>query len=111
MIDGIAANSSFEYNWDGKLRSAQSGVKDIDLKYDLLGNRIWKDSSVNGRRKYIVDIVGELPVILMELEMLTIITVSKKAIFTLIARLSPSTMAIWTQPNTTICTTGSAASG
>jgi RHS repeat-associated protein len=40
------------------------------LKYDPDGNRVWKKSTVSGQetpRKYIVDIVGELPVILMEI--------------------------------------------
>jgi len=58
--------SSYEYNWDNKLRS--DGTDTISLKYDPLGNRIYKDSSVNGKRKYIVDIVGDLPVILMEID-------------------------------------------
>jgi len=39
----------------------------ISLKYDPDGNRIFKDSSQSSQRKYIVDIVGDLPVILMEL--------------------------------------------
>jgi len=33
-----------------------------------MGNRVWKNSSVNGESKYIVDIAGGLPVILMELD-------------------------------------------
>lgn len=37
------------------------------LKYDPHGNRIWKDSSPT-LPKYIVDITGSLPVILMELD-------------------------------------------
>ena len=41
--------------------------KEEDLKYDPDGNRIFKDSSVSGERKYIVDVSGDLPVILMEL--------------------------------------------
>jgi len=60
--------SSYEYNWDNKLRSAAKGSDSISLKYDSLGNRIYKDSSVNGKRKYIVDIVSDLPVILMEID-------------------------------------------
>ncbi|HUV40760.1 MAG TPA: RHS repeat-associated core domain-containing protein, partial [Sedimentisphaerales bacterium] len=58
----------YEYNWDNKLRSATKGTDTISLKYDPLGNRIYKDSSVNGKRKYIVDIVSDLPVILMEID-------------------------------------------
>jgi len=56
------------YNWDGKLRHGQKGTAAIDLRYDPLGNRIYKNSSEAGVRKYIVDIVGSLPVILMELD-------------------------------------------
>ena len=47
-----------------------STIKDfvsINTKYDPAGNRIFKDSSQSGQRKYIVDIAGDLPVILMEL--------------------------------------------
>jgi len=56
------------YNWDNKLRSAQKGSGTISLRYDPLGNRIWKNSSSAGSRRYIVDVVGDLPVILMELD-------------------------------------------
>ena len=41
------------------------------LKYNPEGNRIWKQSVVSGQtttRKYIVDIAGDLPVILMEID-------------------------------------------
>ena len=41
--------------------------KEEDLKYDPNGNRIFKGSTEVEKRKYIVDIVGDLPVILMEL--------------------------------------------
>jgi len=37
------------------------------IKYDPAGNRIYKEKN-NSKRKYIVDIVGDLPVILMELD-------------------------------------------
>jgi RHS repeat-associated protein len=40
----------------------------ISLKYDPAGNRVQKSTSAQGTRKYIVDIVGDLPVILLELE-------------------------------------------
>jgi len=56
------------YNWDNKLRSAALGSDSIAVKYDPSGNRIWKDSSEAGTRKYIVDIVGDLPVILLEIK-------------------------------------------
>ncbi|UCF00403.1 MAG: hypothetical protein JSV82_04890 [Planctomycetota bacterium] len=58
------------WNWENKLRSAESGTKSVKVKYDPLGNRIWKRSVTAGtvNRKYIVDIVGGLPVILLELD-------------------------------------------
>jgi RHS repeat-associated protein len=59
---------SFVYNWDGKLRSATIGPNSISLKYDPFGNRVIKNSSINGNRKYIIDISGELPTILLELD-------------------------------------------
>jgi len=60
--------TDYEYNWDNKLRSATIESNSISLKYDPAGNRIQKNSSVAGNRKYIVDVVGDLPVILLELE-------------------------------------------
>lgn len=60
------------YNWDNKLNSAyiNGSVTAFQLKYDPAGNRVQKTSSVNGLqvRKYIVDIVGDLPVVLLELQ-------------------------------------------
>jgi len=54
------------WNWDGKLRSGTKGTDTIELRYDPLGNRVSK--TVNeSERKYIIDISGKLPVILMEL--------------------------------------------
>jgi len=70
MTTGVSA-TTLTYNWDNKLRHGQCGTKTIDLKYDPDGNRIWKQSTVSGQTttcKYIVDIVGDLPVILMELD-------------------------------------------
>ena len=58
---------TFIYNWDGKLSKAYLSSDNIHLKYDPMGNRVWKNSTVNGERKYIIDITGRLPVILMEL--------------------------------------------
>lgn len=58
----------YEYNWDNKLRSATVDNNSISVKYDPAGNRVAKNSTVNGNRKYIVDVVGDLPVILLELE-------------------------------------------
>jgi RHS repeat-associated protein len=62
---------SFTYNWDGKLRSAAIGSDSISLKYDPMGNRVWRQSTVSSQtttRKYIIDISGELPTILMEVD-------------------------------------------
>jgi len=68
MTTGVGPD--FVYNWDNKLRSASvSGGDSIDsIKYDPDGNRIYKESTVSSqsvKRKYIVDIVGRLPVILL----------------------------------------------
>jgi hypothetical protein len=70
MIDfdiSVGDNTTLAYNWENKLRSATKGTKSISLRYDPDGNRIFKNSSESGQRKYIVDIAGDLPVILMEL--------------------------------------------
>ena len=59
------------YNWDEKLQRAYIGSDAIFLKHDPAGNRIFKRSIVSGQttdRKYIVDIAGDLPTILLELE-------------------------------------------
>jgi len=63
LTSGIG--TSLVWNWDNKLRSATKGTKSISLKYDPSGNRICKNSSETGQQKYIVDIVGDLPVILL----------------------------------------------
>jgi len=67
--------TSYEYNWDGKLRLATKGGTTIKLKYDPMGNRVWKKvippggpMGASNTNKYIVDIVGDLPVILLELD-------------------------------------------
>jgi RHS repeat-associated protein len=60
-------DTTLVYNWDGKLRSATCSPNSISLKYDPFGNRVIKNSSINGNRKYIIDISGELPTILMEI--------------------------------------------
>ncbi|MFC1739032.1 hypothetical protein ACFL1G_08295 [Planctomycetota bacterium] len=49
---GIVSGSSLVYNWDGKLRNATYDAKLIKLRYETMGNRIWKDSSEAGTRKY-----------------------------------------------------------
>ncbi len=69
MTSGITA--SMEWNWDGKLQSASAGGTSIDLTYDPSGNRIYKsvdNGSTTTDRKYIVDTVGRLPVILLEVD-------------------------------------------
>jgi RHS repeat-associated protein len=66
LITGVDVN--LVWNWDGMLREANTPSKSISLRYDPSGNRIFKDSSQTGQRKYIVDIVGDLPVILMDLQ-------------------------------------------
>jgi hypothetical protein len=54
-----ASSRTLIYNHDGKLRKAKDGATTLaHLRYDPLGNRIWKDSSTAGTRKYIVDIVA-----------------------------------------------------
>jgi RHS repeat-associated protein len=66
-----SANDTVSWNYDNKLKSAQKGTASIAVKYDPMGNRIWRQSTVNGvttGRKYIVDISGELPVILCEID-------------------------------------------
>ena len=64
-------DSSFDWNWDGKLRSAVQDSNSIAVKYDPMGNRVWRQSS-NGIElvmdKYVVDISGSLPVILCVLD-------------------------------------------
>jgi RHS repeat-associated protein len=81
-------NLTLHYTWDSKLRSATAvyygtDTKTISLKYDPAGNRIYKasSSSLTGNRKYIVDTVGELPVILMEIEPGTTPTIRKTYVY------------------------------
>jgi RHS repeat-associated protein len=61
-------SASLVYNWDGKLQSAASGGNSISCTYDPTGNRIYKSSTVGStttNQKYIVDIAGKLPVVLV----------------------------------------------
>ena len=67
----IAANEAenditYTFNWDNKLRKAELSATTVELKYDPFGNRVYKESGQT-ERKYVVDITGGLPVILMEL--------------------------------------------
>ncbi|MBN1796533.1 MAG: PKD domain-containing protein, partial [Sedimentisphaerales bacterium] len=70
LVDGLSS-ISFEWNWENKLRKATIGSDTIELKYDPMGNRVWKKSVVNSnttKRKYIIDISGKLPTILCEID-------------------------------------------
>lgn len=60
------ATTTLVYNWDGKLRSATQGPNSISIKYDPMGNRVYKNSSVQGIRKYVIDVASGLPTILVE---------------------------------------------
>jgi YD repeat-containing protein len=69
MTSGV--DTTLVYNWDNKLRSAAKGGTTINLKYDPAGNRTYKETiggTSQGKRKYIVDVVGGLPTILLELD-------------------------------------------
>jgi hypothetical protein len=67
-VSAIGYDTNFVYNWDNKLRHAEAQYNTIDLKYDPMGNRVYKASSTQGTRKYIVDISGGLPTILLEID-------------------------------------------
>ena len=46
------------------IRSASAGGNTVSLKYDPLGNRIFRqvdDGQSTTKRKYIIDVVGDLP--------------------------------------------------
>jgi RHS repeat-associated protein len=58
----------FEYNRDGRLRSAAIEGHPVSIKYDPAGNRIQKNSYVNGNHKYIVDAVSDVPKVLLVLD-------------------------------------------
>jgi RHS repeat-associated protein len=69
MTTGVS--QTITYNWDNKLRTATKGSKSISLRYDPGGNRIRKqsiDGAEETTHKYIVDIVGDLPTTLMEID-------------------------------------------
>lgn len=70
MIEN-AFSKSLKYSWDNKLRCAKSSNNYVflALRYDPAGNRIYKETT-NGttKCKHIVDIVGDLPVILLEID-------------------------------------------
>lgn len=64
----LRALTTIDYNWDNRLRSAQTGTNSISVQYDADGNRVRKQSSITGRRKYIMDLSGGLPVLLLEID-------------------------------------------
>ncbi|HPS55664.1 MAG TPA: RHS repeat-associated core domain-containing protein, partial [Sedimentisphaerales bacterium] len=77
------ASSTVSYNWDNKLRQATNSGKTIKIKYDPDGNRVYKES-IDGsttKRKYIIDILGELPTILMELDPDSSLAIEKTYIY------------------------------
>ena len=62
---------TYYWNWDNKLRRVETGGSTLRsaFRYDPAGNRIWKKYDPPGsgpvgyyNRKYIVDVVGDLPV-------------------------------------------------
>jgi RHS repeat-associated protein len=59
---------SYKYNCDNKLRSATKGTEGISVKYDPMGNRIVRNTGTATHRKYVVDISGDLPTILVEID-------------------------------------------
>ena len=72
QLTGRAATTSFNYNWDNKLRSATVGNVITSFKYDPDGARVYKKVAETGQdpveRKYIIDYAADLPVVLAELD-------------------------------------------
>ena len=69
LTDGIT--TGMIWNWDNKLRSATAGSDSISCKYAPDGSMVYKESTQNSqtvKRKFIVDVIGDYPVILMELD-------------------------------------------
>lgn len=66
---------------DDTAGKTQNNKEKEDLKYDHDGNRLFKDSTEVEKRKYIVDIAGDLPVILMELDSADNMDIMKKYIY------------------------------
>ena len=63
------ANDTIKYNWDNRMRSASKGSDSIAVKYDPMGNRVWRqsyDGQDTTTKKYVVDISGNLPTIIAE---------------------------------------------
>ena len=67
-LPNLNATNSLEYNWDNKLRFASNASNTVHVKYDPDGNRIYKSSTLTGTRKYIIDPVGKLSTILLEID-------------------------------------------
>jgi len=71
QLTNNAASTTFDYNWDGQLRQADWSDDHLKLKYDPDGSRVYRESqigSTTAKRKYIVDVAADLPVILLELD-------------------------------------------
>ena len=66
MTDGVDSKE-FVWNWQGLLRSATYDGTTVTIKYDPAGNRVQRQVGTT-TRKYIVDTIGDLPVILLELD-------------------------------------------
>ncbi len=67
-----AVSNGVTYNYDNKLRSVYKGSNTIAVKYDPMGNRVYKNSTLNGvttNKRFIVDINSELPVVLCVTDM------------------------------------------
>ncbi|MFA5239566.1 MAG: hypothetical protein WC476_07675, partial [Phycisphaerae bacterium] len=62
------ASQSLAYNFDGKLRNVSVDGNSVSIKYDPAGNRIQKNSTINGNHKYIVDVVSDIPKVLLVLD-------------------------------------------
>ena len=69
MTTGVGVNIT--RNSDSRIQSASAGSNSIDCVYDHKGRMVYKTSTVNGTpstEKYILDIVGDYPVILMVID-------------------------------------------
>jgi RHS repeat-associated protein len=69
LTSGILADMI--WNWDNKLRAAAAGADSIQCRYGPGGEMLYKETvqgSTTVQRKFIVDVTGEYPVILMEID-------------------------------------------
>ena len=67
-----SAQGGLAYDLDGRLQRAQAGTVEVAVGYDPAGNRVSKQVSDDGSpvsaRRYILDTVGDLPVVLLEID-------------------------------------------